>query len=588
MIVCPFKDTAPRQKPFFSFKITTMLTTATCIGRGLLLSCTIMLLLFFCVPIVGKTQPVLSLTPVISSGLSSPIQFVHAGDGSNRVFIVQQGGSIRVYDEAFNFLAVFLTVSNVNFSGEQGLLSLAFHPDYNNNGLLYVYYVNTGGDLELARYQISGNPNVADAASKVIVLTIPHPGNTNHNGGELHFGTDGFLYLSTGDGGGGGDVPNNAQNTAKLLGKMLRLNVNTSPTAPFYTIPAGNPYGNEIFDIGLRNPFRWSFDRQTQDIWIGDVGQDTFEELNFRAAGAAPGVNYGWRCYEAGNAFNTAGCGAISSYTFPVYNYPTQNPAAAITGGVVYRGTNYPSLNGYNISADFYSGTLYKTVSNGAGGWTTSTQLIGITGIVDFGETENGEVYIVSLTGNNVQRLTVTGALPVRLASFAGKTINNREVLLQWQTSQEYNTKQFNIEYSTDGAVFTTLGRIAAKNEALGASYSFLHSNAFNGTHFYRLKMIDTDGSGTYSVTISISMNSPVKNFIHPAVISGGTMQVAVGNSSFQSFELTSVNGILVFTRNISGQTGIITVHTGNLAPGIYMARLRSASKTIEQKIVIQ
>jgi glucose/arabinose dehydrogenase len=231
-------------------------------------------ILAFCV-ILSKNsvaQPVLSLVPVIDTGLSSPIQFVNAGDGTRRVFIVQQGGTIRAYDSAFKFLSLFLTVSNVNFSGERGLLSMAFHPDYKNNGLFYVYYVNTNGDLELARYQVSSDSNIANPGSKIILITIPHPTNANHNGGELHFGIDGYLYLSTGDGGGGGDVPNNAQNTSVLLGKMLRFNVNTSATAPYYTIPAGNPFGNEIFDLGLRNPFRWSFDRLTNDMWIGDVG----------------------------------------------------------------------------------------------------------------------------------------------------------------------------------------------------------------------------------------------------------------------------------------------------------------------------
>jgi glucose/arabinose dehydrogenase len=222
-------------------------------------------------------QPALSLTPVITTGLSSPIQFVHAGDGSNRIFIVQQGATIKVYDASFNYLSDFLTVSNVTVGGERGLLSMAFHPAYASNGFSYVYYTNTAGDLELARYHVSSDANVADAASKVVLITIPHPTNSNHNGGELHFGADGYLYLSTGDGGGGGDVPNNAQNTAVLLGKMLRFNVNTSNVSPYYTIPAGNPFGNEIYDLGLRNPFRWSFDRLTKDMWIGDVGQDSFE-----------------------------------------------------------------------------------------------------------------------------------------------------------------------------------------------------------------------------------------------------------------------------------------------------------------------
>jgi glucose/arabinose dehydrogenase len=354
----------------------------------------------------AAVAPQISLTSVISTGLSAPMQFVHAGDGSKRVFIPQKGGAIRVYDSAFNFISVFGTVTGITTNGERGLLSLVFHPDYATNGFVYVYYTNASGNLELARYHVnSSTPNAWDASSKVIVLTIPHPTNSNHNGGELHFGTDGYLYLSTGDGGGAGDVPNNAQNTSVLLGKVLRLNVNTSASAPYYSIPPGNPFSNEVYAYGLRNPYRWSFDKATQDMWIGDVGQDSWEEINFRAAAATSGANYGWRCYEGNNAFNTSGCTG-SNYIFPVHAYATQNPAASITGGVVYRGTTYPSLQGVYLSADFYSGIFYKIVPNGSGGWDITTQTLSPTGIVDFGETESGEVYVVSHTGNSVYRVT--------------------------------------------------------------------------------------------------------------------------------------------------------------------------------------
>jgi glucose/arabinose dehydrogenase len=356
-------------------------------------------------------QPVLSLTPVISTGLSSPIQFVPVTDGSNRLAIVEKGGAIRLYNANYTFVSVFLTITGLSTTGEQGLLSLAFHPNYKTNGLFFIYYVNGSGNLELARYKVSADPTVADAASKVVVLTIPHPTNSNHNGGELHFGSDGHLYLTTGDGGGGGDSPNNAQNTNVLLGKMLRLAVNTSAIAPFYTIPTGNPYNNEVYAIGLRNPFRWSFDRLTNDIWIGDVGQDAFEEVNYRAAARTLGANYGWRCYEANANFNTTGCLDASTYVFPAYNYVAQNPAASIIGGVVYRGNNYLALKGYYISADFYTGNFYLTLPNGSGGWTTTTQPALRTGIADFSEAENGELFAVSNTANAVYRIASSGTV---------------------------------------------------------------------------------------------------------------------------------------------------------------------------------
>lgn len=358
----------------------------------------------------SQAQPTLAFNSVLSTGLSAPMQLVNAGDGSQRIFIVQKAGSIRVYDSAFQYLANLVTVPNITSSGERGLLSLAFHPDYKNNGFFYVYYTNASGDLEISRYRISANdPNVADPASRVILITIPHPTYSNHNGGELHFGKDGFLYLSTGDGGSGGDPGNNAQRTNSLLGKMLRFNVNTSLTPPYYTIPAGNPYNNEIFALGLRNPYRWSFDRQTGDMWIGDVGQDSWEEINFRAANATQGANYGWRCYEGNVTYNTSGCVGASNYVFPAHTYVTQSPAASITGGVVYRGAAYPALQGCYIAADFYSGIFYKIIPNGSGGWTVGTQTFSTTGIVDFGETEKGEVYVVSNTRNSVHRVVPAG-----------------------------------------------------------------------------------------------------------------------------------------------------------------------------------
>ena len=535
----------------------------------------------------SAAQPVIALTPVITTGLSLPIQFVNAADGSNRIFIVQQGATIRAYDAAFNFLSVFLTVSNVNVGGERGLLSMVFHPDYANNGLLYVYYTNTAGDLELARYHVSSDPNIADAATKVVLIIIPHPTNSNHNGGELHFGNDGYLYLSTGDGGGAGDVPNNAQNTSVLLGKILRFNVNASAVAPYYTIPAGNPYSNEIYDLGLRNPFRWSFDRLTNDMWIGDVGQDAYEEINYRAAGSTGGINYGWRCYEGNTAYNLTGCGLSSNYIFPVYTYPTQNPAASVIGGIVYRGSTYPILQGYNISADFFSGTLYKTVSDGSGGWITSTQMLSTTGIADFGETENGEAYAVSLTGNSVYRISASSPLPVTLITFNAKS-NNSGVKLNWQTALEENIRQFEIEYSIDGISFIYLGNVPAKNAATGSVYSFLHAIVYDGEILYRLKITDNDGSFKYSDIVRVVLNDNVKNMITPSVISNGVMNVNLNNRKYKSLQLISMNGTMVLKKDIAAQSGNIKVPVSNLAAGIYMLRLIGSSTTIIQKIFIQ
>lgn len=350
-------------------------------------------------------QPIITYNSVIT-GLNQPVDVVNADDGSNRIFVVEQGGTIKVFSSAYASLGTFLTVTGISTGGEQGLLSLAFHPNYETNGFFWVYYTNSNGDLEVARYKVStGNANIADPATKQVVITIPHPGQTNHNGAKLNFGRDSYLYFATGDGGGSGDPLNNAQNGNSLLGKMIRINARTSASGPFYTIPSDNPFvanpnvADEIWALGLRNPFRWSFDRANGNMWIGDVGQGQKEEINYRTAAQSAGVNYGWRCYEGSLAFNTAGCLAQSNYVFPVYEYDNlsgNNTPASVVGGYVYRGSAYPTMAGYYYATDVYSGNLYKiNISN----FSTSVQTGLPTFVAGFGETESGELLATSLNG---------------------------------------------------------------------------------------------------------------------------------------------------------------------------------------------
>ncbi|MGZ8797420.1 MAG: PQQ-dependent sugar dehydrogenase, partial [Thermoanaerobaculia bacterium] len=235
-------------------------------------------------------------------GLDQPVAITHAGD--SRLFITQQTGKIAIWDGARVLPVPFLDVSSlVSCCGERGLLSVAFHPRYRDSGRFFIYYTDRGGDIVIVEYKVSSNPDVANASSGTIVLKVPHPVNSNHNGGQLQFGPGGFLYAGTGDGGAGGDPPNNAQNTNVLLGKLLRLDVDRGTP---YAIPPGNPFANgggrgEIWAFGLRNPWRFSFDRDTGDLWIGDVGQNAWEEIDFSAVdqGAGNGANYGWNVFEA-------------------------------------------------------------------------------------------------------------------------------------------------------------------------------------------------------------------------------------------------------------------------------------------------
>src|SRR6266700_2020399 len=310
-------------------------------------------------------QPALNFNPLLT-GLSSPVDIVNAGDGTNRLFIVEKTGQIRIYEGSALLASPFIDLTDSITSGgsEQGLLSLVFDPNYGTNRTFFVYYTRSSdGAVTIARFQTSlSNPDSADRSTGVILFTIPKPhGQTNHNGGKLNFGPDGYLYFGIGDGGGAGDADNLAQNGNALQGKILRINVNNVNAPPYYTIPPDNPFissptiRHEIWAMGLRNPWRWSFDRSTQDIWIADVGQNAWEEVNVIPAGTAGGLSFGWRCYEGINPFNTAGCQPLSSYTSPIFEYPHNNSTGgfAVTGGYVYRGTDFPAMAGYYITADY-------------------------------------------------------------------------------------------------------------------------------------------------------------------------------------------------------------------------------------------
>lgn len=541
---------------------------------------------------IARAQPTIVFSPVIT-GLSSPIQLVHAGDGSNRIFIVQKEGVIRVYDNNYVSKGTFLTVTGLLTGGEQGLLSLAFHPNYKTNGFFFVYYVNTGGNLEVKRFQVSADPDVANPASGVVVLIIPHPGQTNHNGGELHFGTDGYLYLSTGDGGSGNDPNNNAQNTSVLLGKMLRINVNTSLTAPFYSNPSDNPYPagaaqkNEVYAVGLRNPFRWSFDRQTHDMWIGDVGQGSEEEVNHKTATTLSGANFGWRCYEGDNAHLTGGCGSIAQFHFPIHTYTTGSAAGrSVVGGVVYRGIFKPLMQGYYVGADYFSGDIHIIGPVDDPQMTTTVQTSAYTGISDFGEAENGEIFAVRLGTGTVYALSPANPLPVELVSFTA-TPGVESVLLNWKTAMEKNFRQFEIEYSQDAIRFSQIGMVAPQNFP-GGTYHFSHHTMVKNTMYYRLKMMDQDDSFRYSKMISADRHGQNLgvSFVRPSFIDNRIMHVVL-DEPFLSVELVAVNGNVLFKQDITNKTGKIEVPVGEMASGMYVVRLQGDNKVVNQKVLI-
>ena len=377
-------------------------------------ACFLVLLMLFgnsSVKAEGPVPPAIVLDQV-GSGLTQPLFITNAGDATGRLFIVERAGRIRILKNGVLLATPFLDIhTSVNTSGsEQGFLALAFHPNYATNGQFYTVHTGQNGSLILSRFTRSlNNPDLADPGSMTTLLTIPHPTNTNHNGGTLAFGPDGYLYWSTGDGGGAGDLPNNAQSLTVLLGKILRLDVNSGSP---YGIPAGNPFYNnpdlnirkEIWSYGLRNPWRISFDRQTGDMFIGDVGQGSREEIDFQSAASTGGENYGWRVMEGSLCYNATNCNQ-SGKVFPIAEYDHAS-GCSVTGGYMYRGTMFPSMNGHYFYGDFCSGRLFSLWGSPGTGWQSTQVLDTAYNISTFGEDENGEVYLADYSSGKIYQLT--------------------------------------------------------------------------------------------------------------------------------------------------------------------------------------
>jgi glucose/arabinose dehydrogenase len=356
-----------------------------------------------------------------ASGFNEPVDIAFTGLVTDtRMFVVERAGVIWIVQSNGTvnptpFLDISSTVESQDY-GEEGLLGLAFEPDYASTGRFYVYYTtrlnpddgNAGDILNIARYHVSTNPDIA-ALSETKVLTIPHPDNLNHNGGDLHFGPDGYLYAAPGDGGSSGDPPDNAQHKNVLLGKMLRLNVTGVPT---YTIPADNPFTQtigarpEIWAYGLRNPFRFSFDRYTGELYIADVGQDSYEEVDYQPPEAG-GRNYGWHCYEGFHDFNPGDCAGVHGLIQPVAEYAHSGPnpdqiGNVIIGGYVYRGTQYPSLQGLYFYADNGDGNVWAMQ-------TCSWQVTALGSLLNapssFGQDPSGQIYVATLGDGMIHKL---------------------------------------------------------------------------------------------------------------------------------------------------------------------------------------
>ena len=337
----------------------------------------------------------------VAEGFDAPLGVTHADDGSGRLFVVEQTGAIRILDDGRVLDEPFLDVGeSIVAGGEQGLLGLAFHPGFRRNGRFFINFTDVNGNTVVAEVQTSNDPDVADAGSVTPLLQIDQPF-ANHNGGQLAFGPDGYLYIATGDGGSGGDPQGNGQNTEALLGKLLRLDVDSGDP---YAIPGDNPFAGgggapEVWAYGLRNPWRFSFDSETNGLWIADVGQGDFEEIN-KSRPDRGGLNYGWNVMEGTDCFGGGDCDR-SDTVLPISGY-THDAGCSVTGGYVYRGSEFPALSGGYVFGDYCSGTIWG-IDARAGSFTEPVELMqsGLS-ISSFGLDEGGELYLTDLDGGRV------------------------------------------------------------------------------------------------------------------------------------------------------------------------------------------
>ncbi|MFN0215186.1 MAG: PQQ-dependent sugar dehydrogenase [Saprospiraceae bacterium] len=380
-------------------------------------------------PITLSAQPKIQLVN-FASGFDLPLDITHCGD--SRLFVVERDGIIWVLDSLGNRLDTFLNIDPRVNSGqnEQGLLGLAFDPKYATNGYFYVNYTkNSGGATRVARFSVKpNNPNEADPNSELMILEQSQPA-WNHNGGCIKFGPDGYLYTGLGDGGGANDPSNYGQNKKTFLGKIIRIDVRNSNASQPYVVPPDNPfvgdanYFPEIWSLGWRNPWRFSFDRLTGDMWIADVGQNLWEEVDFELANVG-GLNYGWRCYEGAHTFNTSNCQPASAYVSPFFDYSHSGAnGCSVTGGFVYRGNKYPDLYGAYLFADYCSGRWWYTRRNANGTFTTNILAnLGGYEFSSFGEDKNGELYVALLSSGKVQKVKELCS-PFQVAGFASMAV---------------------------------------------------------------------------------------------------------------------------------------------------------------------
>ncbi len=539
------------------------------IGKALLLS------LIPCASLFAQDPVTIALEP-FASGLSGPVDLAHCGD--ERLFVVEQAGRIKIIapDGTVSTTPFLDITTRVNDSGnEQGLLGLAFDPDYTTTGIFYVNYTGgTGnGESRISRFRVTEDPNVADPESEEIIYTVTQP-YSNHNGGDVEFGPDGYLYVGFGDGGSADDPNNNAQTlTNDALGDMIRIDVRNNET---YTIPPTNPWvgaGNdtlpEIWASGLRNPFRFGFDALTGDLWIGDVGQNAWEEVDVWPAGDNSGPNFGWRCREGAVVSPTSvttGCPPASAFVEPVSVHDHDNESwCSVIGGRVYRGAEFPRLSGRYIYTDYCPTPYYSLLADGSGGYVReqiSTNNGGF-GTACIAENNTLELFVTNETTGTIKRI-------VDQCPMDPPSITADGVML---TSSEGDSYTWYLDgEAIEGATTQTIEALANGSYTVSVELN-------NGLCELTSAAVEVGNVGIGGVDLALFgiHPSPARELIYLTGV----------HADLAALQVLDMSGRVVATRSLTGQRAV-TMDVSDLATGMYMIRLASKEGTMVQQRAIQ
>jgi glucose/arabinose dehydrogenase len=549
----------------------------------------------------GIAQPMLGFTALSLTGptLVQPVDITGCGDGSGRLFIVEKRGTIRIVQNNAVLPDFFLDIEDqVMNSGERGLLGLAFHPDYPASPYIYVNYViDQTITNRISRFTLNpNNPNDIDENTELELITQTGV-QSNHKAGDLAFGPDGYLYIGMGDGGGGGDPNNTGQNIQTLLGKMLRIDVNSMQSPLNYAIPPDNPFVgvsglDEIWAFGLRNPWRISFDRTLGDFWIGDVGQDAWEEVDMVPFGTPGGMNFGWDCKEGNHDYQPNNCSGNTVFTWPVFEYPHScNPCpdgrgVSLTGGFVYRGSEYPILQGCYVCADYVSNYLWMIKQTGENPATFDVYVQDgtglVSGLVTFGEDDDGELYASNLAGT-LYSVSASGFLPIQWENVIANMAEGGNQI-EWILHQAIGIDVFEVQRSlhSDFNDYTVATTVTPVEDQIAYQYKdpYIQPQAV----YYRIAAKMQDGAVEYSPIRRI-LADPVSK---PTLIfepKDNTWRINLPNP-WQNGEISlfDIQGKEIFTRKLSSDPEVNL--TSPIVPGSYFVEIRGEMGTWSDKLV--